>query len=77
MPPSEMLYGNTGDYYWPQFNQNVTAATVMGGWKAGSGVVQGPFGFGKAISVGPQQVELYSKAVHCTVYNIHTVIEEG
>ena len=58
LPPSEMLYGNTGDYYWPQFNQNVTAATVMGGWKAGSGVVQGPFGFGKAISVGPQQVEL-------------------
>ncbi len=56
LPPSEMLYGNTGTYYWPQFNNNITAATIMGGWRASSGVVQGPFGFGKAIGLGAMQV---------------------
>jgi hypothetical protein len=51
------LYSNTGDYYWAQFNRNVTSATIMGGWSPGMGVVQGAFGFGKAIGLyGPKQV---------------------
>jgi len=45
-----MLYGSTADYYWEQFNKNVTKRNMIGGWKEDTGTVSGLVGFGKALS---------------------------
>ena len=47
---------NSADYHWPQFNKNVTAAGIAGGWKPGWGTSNGPLGFGKAIYLEDYQV---------------------
>jgi len=45
-----MLYGSTADYYWEQFDKNVTKRNMIGGWKPDTGTVSGLVGFGKALS---------------------------
>lgn len=55
MPASEMLYDFTADYHWDRFDVNSTASELIGGWKPKTGFAQGPFGFGKAISLKSEQ----------------------
>ena len=53
-----MLYQSTADYHWDRFDKNSSKQNVLGGWKkGGGGLAQGPFGFGKAVSLKDEQVD--------------------
>ena len=56
LPAAEMLYPQTSDYHWDQFDKNASLSETIGGWSEEKGFGQGPFGFGSAIKFGTEQV---------------------
>ena len=66
--PPDLLYKKTSDYYWPNFNANVTSlsdpSVNIGNWVAKTGANDGPIGFGSDVKLTSSQVS------HATFYAI-------